>query len=35
MLDLTTMRSELRSQYDLAPSMELAEQMSDSHARMG
>lgn len=34
MLDLMTMRDELRAQYDLTPSMELAEEMSDIYARM-
>ena len=34
MLDLTNIRDELRAHYDLSPSMELAEQMSDIHARM-
>lgn len=34
MLDLG-IREELRSHYDLVPSMELAESMSDIHARMG
>ena len=35
MLDLMTMRDELRAHYDLTPSMELAQEMSDIHARMG
>ncbi|QRZ14972.1 quinolinate synthase NadA [Paracoccus methylovorus] len=35
MLDLTTIRSELGSCYDLEPSLELAERMADIHARMG
>ena len=35
MLDLTNIRDELRAHYDLSPSMDLAEQMSDIHARMG
>lgn len=34
MLDLTDIRSTLRQHYDLAPSMELAQAMSDIHARM-
>ncbi|RDW11740.1 quinolinate synthase NadA [Paracoccus thiocyanatus] len=35
MLDLTTIRSELGSHYDLEPSLDLAERMADIHARMG
>ncbi|AGT11201.1 quinolinate synthase NadA [Paracoccus aminophilus] len=35
MLDLTNIRDELRAHYDLAPSMELAQSMSEIHARMG
>lgn len=34
MLDLTEMRSTLAATYDLAPSMTLAEEMRDIHARM-
>ncbi|MGR3199577.1 MAG: quinolinate synthase NadA, partial [Paracoccus sp. (in: a-proteobacteria)] len=34
MLDLTNIRAELEAHYDLAPSMELAQRMSDIHARM-
>lgn len=34
MLDLTAIRTELHDHYDLAPSLELAESMSDIHARM-
>lgn len=34
MLDLTSIRDELNAHYDLAPSLELAESMSDIHARM-
>ncbi|KEP68923.1 quinolinate synthetase [Thioclava dalianensis] len=34
MLDLTKMRSTLAGQYDLAPSMRLAEDMADTHAKM-
>ena len=34
MLDLTEMRSTLAGQYDLAPSMRLAEDMADTHAKM-
>lgn len=34
MLDLTNIRAELQAHYDLAPSLELAESMSDIHARM-
>lgn len=34
MLDLTTIRAELETHYDLQPSLELAESMSDIHARM-
>lgn len=34
MLDVTAMRDELRAHYDLAPSMELARAMADTHARM-
>lgn len=34
MLDVTAMRDELRAHYDLAPSMELAQAMADTHARM-
>ena len=34
MLDLTNIRDELRAHYDLSPSMELAQSMSDIHARM-
>nr|WP_111301655.1 quinolinate synthase NadA [Paracoccus saliphilus] len=34
MLDLTNIRAELEAHYDLAPSVELAQQMSDIHARM-
>lgn len=35
MLDLMTIRDELHAHYDLTPSMELAQDMSDIHARMG
>jgi len=35
MLDLTNIRDELRAHYDLEPSLELAAEMSDIHARMG
>ncbi|KEO61034.1 quinolinate synthase NadA [Thioclava indica] len=34
MLDLTTMRATLAEIYDLAPSMDLAEEMRDIHAKM-
>lgn len=34
MLDLMTMRATLAEIYDLAPSMDLAEEMSDIHAKM-
>ncbi|WP_372800529.1 quinolinate synthase NadA [Paracoccus seriniphilus] len=34
MLDLTAIRDELQAHYDLKPSLELAESMSDIHARM-
>lgn len=34
MLDLISLRDELRAHYDLDPSMELAESMSDIHANM-
>lgn len=34
MLDLTTIRAELQNHYDLEPSLDLAESMSDIHARM-
>lgn len=34
MLDMTTIRAELKACYDLEPSLELAQQMSDIHARM-
>lgn len=34
MLDLTTMRATLAEKFDLAPSMTLAEEMRDIHARM-
>ena len=34
MLDLTKIRAELKRHYDLTPSVELAEQMSEIHARM-
>jgi quinolinate synthase len=34
MLDLTTMRATLAEIYDLAPSLELAEEMRDIHAKM-
>lgn len=35
MLDLTALRAELAAHYDLAPSVALAEEMADLHARMG
>ncbi|MCF3972913.1 quinolinate synthase NadA [Paracoccus salsus] len=34
MLDLTAIRAELHAHYDLEPSLELAESMSEIHARM-
>ena len=33
MLDLTALRAELAAHYDLAPSVALAEDMADVHAR--
>lgn len=35
MLDFATMRASLAEAYDLAPSLTLAEEMADIHARMG
>lgn len=34
LLDVTTTRPELAAHYDLSPSVELAREMSDIHARM-
>ena len=33
LLDVTTIRTELAAHYDLTPSIELARDMSDIHAR--